>query len=44
VLIHDAINYVITKADLRAAIQTAAMHLRPGGYDAEDGDGVRYLE
>jgi SAM-dependent methyltransferase len=31
VLIHDAIMYMTTLADLRAAIQTASVHLRPGG-------------
>ncbi|MBI4203340.1 MAG: class I SAM-dependent methyltransferase [Chloroflexi bacterium] len=31
VLIHDAINYMLTREDLRAAIATARMHLEPGG-------------
>lgn len=31
VLIHDAINYMTTAADLRAALTTAFVHLRPGG-------------
>ena len=31
VLIHDAICYMTTEADLRAALTTAAAHLRPGG-------------
>src|SRR2546423_5747593 len=31
VLIHDAICYMTTEADLRAAMQTAFDHLRPGG-------------
>jgi len=31
VLIHDAIDYMTTEDDLRAAITTAAAHLRPGG-------------
>jgi SAM-dependent methyltransferase len=31
VLIHDAIAYMTTEADLRAAAQTAFDHLRPGG-------------
>ncbi|MFY9586109.1 MAG: class I SAM-dependent methyltransferase [Actinomycetota bacterium] len=31
VLIHDAIMYLTTQADLAAAIETAAAHLRPGG-------------
>jgi SAM-dependent methyltransferase len=31
VFIHDAIDYMTTEADLRAAMQTAYQHLRPGG-------------
>ena len=31
VLIHDAISYMLSEADLRAAIATAAAHLGPGG-------------
>jgi SAM-dependent methyltransferase len=31
VLIHDAIDYMTTDADLRAALETAWVHLRPGG-------------
>jgi SAM-dependent methyltransferase len=31
VLIHDAIVYMIDEADLRAALTTAFVHLRPGG-------------
>lgn len=31
VLIHDAIDYLTTEADLRAAFVTAREHLRPGG-------------
>ena len=31
VVIHDAVNYMITEDDLRAAIETAAAHLNPGG-------------
>ena len=31
VFIHDAIMYMTTRADLLAAMQTAAAHLRPGG-------------
>jgi SAM-dependent methyltransferase len=31
VLIHDAIDYMVTEADLQAAIETAAIHLREGG-------------
>jgi uncharacterized membrane protein len=31
VFIHDAISYMRTETDLRAAIQTAFVHCRPGG-------------
>lgn len=31
VLIHDAINYMLTEADLQAAFETARAHLKPGG-------------
>lgn len=31
VIAHDAIGYMTTQADLRAAMQTAFVHLRPGG-------------
>jgi len=31
VLVHDAIAYMTTEDDLRAAIETAAAHARPGG-------------
>jgi SAM-dependent methyltransferase len=31
VLVHDAIVYMTTEADLRAALETAFVHLRPGG-------------
>jgi SAM-dependent methyltransferase len=31
VFIHDAISYLTTEEDLRAAIETAAAHIRPGG-------------
>ncbi len=31
VLIHDAVMYMATEADLRAALETAHVHLRPGG-------------
>ncbi|MEX2282565.1 MAG: class I SAM-dependent methyltransferase [Gemmatimonadota bacterium] len=31
VFIHDAINYLTTPADLRAALETAALHCKPGG-------------
>jgi SAM-dependent methyltransferase len=31
VFIHDAVSYLTTEDDLRAAIETAAAHVRPGG-------------
>lgn len=31
VLVHDAVSYMTTEADLRAAIATAFVHTRPGG-------------
>ncbi len=31
VLIHDAVSYMLTEADLRAAFATARAHLEPGG-------------
>lgn len=31
VLIHDAVSYMLTEDDLRAAFGTAGAHLRPGG-------------
>ena len=31
VLVHDAVMYMTTEDDLRAAIETAAAHVRPGG-------------
>lgn len=31
VLVHDAIMYMASEADLRAAVQTAFLHTRPGG-------------
>jgi SAM-dependent methyltransferase len=31
VFIHDAISYLTTEDDLRAALETAAVHVRPGG-------------
>lgn len=31
VLVHDAVMYMLTEADLRAAIETAFLHTRPGG-------------
>jgi SAM-dependent methyltransferase len=31
VLVHDAVQYMLTEEDLRAAARTAYVHLRPGG-------------
>lgn len=31
VFIHDAVSYLTSEDDLRAAIETAAIHVRPGG-------------
>ena len=31
VLVHDAVTYMLSEADLRAAIETAFVHTRPGG-------------
>lgn len=31
VFVHDAVSYMTTEADLRAAMETAALHCRPGG-------------
>jgi SAM-dependent methyltransferase len=31
VFVHDAISYLTTEADLRAAVETVAAHARPGG-------------
>ena len=31
VFVHDAIGYMTSEADLRAALETAYLHLRPGG-------------
>ena len=31
VFVHDAVSYMITEADVASAIQTAAVHCRPGG-------------
>jgi SAM-dependent methyltransferase len=41
VLIHDAIVYMTSEADLRAAIETAFVHLRPGGAAVLAPDHVR---
>jgi SAM-dependent methyltransferase len=31
VFVHDAVEYMTTEADLRAALETVSIHLRPGG-------------
>lgn len=41
VLVHDAICYMTTEADLLAAIKTAFEHLRPGGVAVFEPDHVR---
>jgi hypothetical protein len=41
VLIHDAICYMTTEADLRAALATASLHVRPGGIALFQPDHVR---
>jgi SAM-dependent methyltransferase len=41
VLIHDAICYMTTEDDLRAALSTAALHLRPGGVAVFAPDHIR---
>jgi SAM-dependent methyltransferase len=41
VLIHDAIVYMTTPADLRAALKTAAIHCRPDGVVAVQPDYVK---
>jgi SAM-dependent methyltransferase len=49
VFVHDAIMYMSTETDLRATMETAFVHLRPGGAalfvpDPSTGRGLRYLE
>lgn len=41
VLVHDALSYLTTRADLRAALETAFAHLRPGGTAIFAPDGFR---
>jgi hypothetical protein len=41
VLIHDAICYMASEADVRAALTTAFEHLRPGGVGIFEPDHVR---
>jgi hypothetical protein len=43
VLIHDAICYMTTEADLRAAMDTAFVHLGPGGVALLEPDFVREI-
>ena len=43
VLIHDAISYITTDADLRRTIETAFVHLRPGGAAIFAPDHIRRL-
>lgn len=41
VLVHDAIVYMLSRDDLRRALETAYVHLRPGGAAIFAPDGVR---
>lgn len=41
VFVHDAISYMTTENDLRATIETAAAHVRPGGVVVLTPDGTR---
>ena len=41
VFVHDAVAYLTTEHDLRAAIETAAVHTRPGGVTLIVPDAVR---
>lgn len=41
VFVHDAISYLTSEADLRAALATASVHLRPGGAAMFEPDHVR---
>jgi SAM-dependent methyltransferase len=41
VFVHDAINYMIAERDLRATIETAFVHTRPGGCAIFGPDAVR---
>ena len=43
VFIHDAISYLTTEDDLRAAIATAAVHVRPGGVVVLTPDATREI-
>jgi len=41
VFVHDAVSYITTLGDLRAAVETAFVHLRPGGVGLFVPDDVR---
>jgi SAM-dependent methyltransferase len=41
VFVHDAVEYMTTEADLRAALETVATHLRPGGVTVVAPDATR---
>lgn len=41
VFVHDAIDYMVTEADLRQAIETAFVHCRPGGVAVFFPDNIR---
>ena len=41
VFVHDAIEYMTTEADLRAALETVSTHLRPGGVAVVAPDATR---
>lgn len=41
VLVHDAVTYMTTEEDLRAAIETVAAHVRPGGVAILEPDATR---
>jgi SAM-dependent methyltransferase len=43
VFIHDAVSYLTTEDDLRAAIETAAAHTRPGGVVVLTPDATREI-
>jgi SAM-dependent methyltransferase len=43
VLVHDAIAYLTTEDDLRATLETIALHLRPGGAAVVNPDTTREL-
>jgi SAM-dependent methyltransferase len=41
VFVHDAVSYMTTEEDLRAAVETVAAHLRPGGVAVLTPDTIR---